>query len=55
MLDEIILKAKKGYVYTNGEIFVKTVELPNNSTVKTWHQITEEEANIIQKEMEQEI
>lgn len=55
MANRIILKAMKGYVYTNGDTFVTTVELPHNANVDVWREIPEEEAIKIQQEMEKEI
>lgn len=46
------LIAKKGYVLTDGEAFVKIVDLAEGDGGEAWHEITEEEYQEILKEQE---
>ena len=41
------LTARSGYVYTNGEAYGKEIYLGLNDKPENWHEITEEEYQII--------
>ena len=45
-----VLKAREGYVYTNGTAFGVIVYLGKNDRIENWHEITEEEAERLQSE-----
>ena len=45
-----VLIAKEGYVYTNGETFASIIRLGKNDSAFNWHEITDEEAEVLQKE-----
>ena len=47
------LIAKDGYVLTNGEIFVKIVDLAEGTSGENWQEITDEEYQKILKEQEE--
>lgn len=47
---ERIIKASKGMVYTNGEVFANEVELAVSDLPDNWYEITVEEAEKIQNE-----
>ena len=42
--------ASEGHYYTNGETYVKTVELPLDADETVWYEITEEAYQIILEE-----
>jgi hypothetical protein len=44
-----VLKADEGFTLTNGEAFGKVVYLGKNDTKDNWHEITDEEAEEMQK------
>ena len=44
-----VLKAEEGYTLTNGEAFGKTIYLGINDSVENWHEITDKEAEELQK------
>lgn len=46
-MERIILKARSGYVLTNGEAYGKEIYLGSNDKPENWHEITEEEYNKI--------
>jgi len=48
----MVLKALKGMVYTNGEVFGNEIELAVSDSPDNWYQITVEEAEKIQREKE---
>lgn len=48
-----ILKAKKGFVYTNGSAYGHTIKLGGCDKVENWYEITEEEYKKIIKEQEE--
>lgn len=50
----MILKADKGYRYTNGISYGRMVEIPETANSADWWQITEEEYQEIKKR-EQEV
>ena len=47
------LKAKEGYVYTNGYAYGHTIKLGVCDSASNWQEITEEEYNEILKEQEE--
>ena len=47
-----ILKAKKGFVYTNGSAYGHTIKLGGCDKAENWHEITEAEYEEILKEQE---
>lgn len=48
-----ILKARKGYIYTDGITYGHTITLGTCDSAENWHEITEEEYNrIIEQETE---
>ena len=49
-MDDNILVAKEGYVYTNGETASNIIRLGINGNADNWHEITEEEYATIQEE-----
>ena len=49
------LKAKDGFIYTNGSAYGRTVKLGVNSRAEDWYEITEMEyEQILRKQEEQE-
>lgn len=50
----MVLKALKGMVYTNGEVFGNEIELAVSDSPDNWYEITEEEAEKIQEERNKE-
>ena len=46
------LIAKEGFIYTNGDVYAKIIDLAEGSDAKGWHEITEEEYQEILKEQE---
>jgi hypothetical protein len=44
-----VLISKEGYVYTNGETFANIIRLGKNDSVDNWHEITDEEAEVLQE------
>ena len=48
-----ILRASKGCVLTNGEVYCLSVGLGRADRVENWHEITEEEYQEILKEQEE--
>jgi hypothetical protein len=44
-----VLKAEEGKILTNGETFGKVVYLGINDSADNWHEITDEEAEEMQK------
>ena len=47
-----VLKANDGMILTDGEIYAKTVLLPEGRTADEFHEITESEYNEVLKELE---
>ena len=45
-----VLTARNGFVYTNGETFSNIIRLGKNDSADNWHEITEEEAERLQRE-----
>ena len=45
-----VLKAEEGYTLTNGEAFGKVVYLGINDSADNWHEITDEEAELLQEQ-----
>ena len=50
IINDNVLTANDGYVLTNGSAFGKTVYLGKNDSVDNWHEITEEEAKVLQEQ-----
>ena len=50
-LKQIILTADEGMCLTNGEIYGKTVVLPESADINEWYEITEAEAEVLQEEL----
>ena len=50
-MEKIILHAKEGMIFTNGEAYGKTVDLGVNDKVENWYEITEEEYQAAQAEV----
>lgn len=48
------LIAKEGYYYTNGTTIAKTVVMPESADPAAWREITEEEAQELQAEIERQ-
>ncbi len=46
-MERIILKAKDGYIYTNGTEYGKIIYLANGINPNDYYEITEEEYNAI--------
>ena len=46
-ITQIILKAEEGFYLTNGETYGKTIILPESADISLWHEITEEEYEVI--------
>ena len=53
-ITRIKLTAAEGMTLTNGETFGKEVYLGSGDKPENWHEITEAEADAIQKEKEEE-
>ena len=53
-MERIILNAKEGMIFTNGEAYGKTVDLGVNDKPENWYEITEEEYNKIMEDMSYE-
>ena len=51
-MERIVLKAKDGYVYTNGTDYGKIIYLANGTKAEDYHEITVEEYNKILEEQE---
>ena len=51
-MERTILKAKDGYVYTNGTDYGKIIYLANGVSADDYHEITEEEYNKILEEQD---
>lgn len=51
-MERIILKARDGYVYTNGTEYGKIIYLANGISAEDYHEITVEEYNKILEEQE---
>ena len=51
-MDNNVLIAREGYVYTNGETFASVIRLGINDSADNWHEITEEEAQVMMEEGE---
>lgn len=52
-MERIMLKARDGYIFTNGESYGRVIYLAIGDTGANWHEITEEEYNeILAKEAE---
>lgn len=49
----IILKADEGKTLTNGEVFGKVVYLGKNDSTDNWHEITDEDAQALQKTVDE--
>lgn len=49
IINDNVLKADEGMTLTNGEAFGKTIYLGINDSVENWHEITDEEAEELQK------
>ena len=45
-----VLKADEGMTLTNGEAFGKVVYLGKNDSADNWHEITDEEAELLQEQ-----
>ena len=46
--------AKEGYMYVNGDTLAKVICVPNESALSDWKLITQEEADKIVKEQEEQ-
>ena len=53
-MERIILKARDGYVYTDGTNYGKIIYLAVNVDPAIYHEITEEEYNTILQQQEQQ-
>lgn len=49
-----IIKASKGMVFTNGEVFAKEIELAVSDSPDNWYEITEAEYERIEEERKKE-
>ncbi len=49
---QTVLKAEDGKVLTNGADFGKVVYIGKNDSIDNWHEITDEEAQELQKQEE---
>lgn len=54
-IELIELKASNGMTLTNGEAYGKTIYLGINDSVDNWHEITDAEAEELQKVEEPEV
>lgn len=52
-MERTILKARQGYVYTNGVDFGKIIYLASGVSADSYYEITDEEYNKILEEQEQ--
>ena len=50
-MDNNVLTAREGYVYTNGETFASVVRLGINDSADNWHEITDEEYMALHENM----
>jgi hypothetical protein len=50
---EKLIKASKGMVYTNGEVFANEIELAVSDSPDNWYQISVEEMKKIENEREE--
>lgn len=48
-----ILRASKGYVLTNGEVYCPSVGLGRADRIENWYEISEEEYQAIMKKQEE--
>jgi hypothetical protein len=48
-----ILIANEGYLYTNGEVYAKIIDLAEGDTGENWYQISEAEYEEILKQQEE--
>ena len=53
-MERTILKARQGYVYTNGVDYGKIIYLANGVNADSYYEITDEEYNKILEEQENE-
>ena len=53
-MERIILKARDGYIYTDGTNYGKIIYLAINADPAIYHEITKEEYNLILQQQEQE-
>jgi hypothetical protein len=53
-MNRIVLEAKEGFIYTDGDIYGKIVFLAENINPNTFYEITEEEYLEILKKQEEE-
>ena len=51
-MDRTVLKAKQGYIYTNGIDYGKIIYLANGVNAEDYHEISEEEYNKILEEQD---
>lgn len=54
IVEHIVLTADEGMTLTNGETYGKTVYLAHNTSPDGWREITDSEAEALQKEKENE-
>ena len=54
-MERTILKARQGYVFTNGTDYGKIIYLANGVNPDDYHEITDEEYNKIIEEQEKDI
>lgn len=54
IVEQIVLTADEGMTLTNGETYGKKVFLAHNTTADNWREITDSEAEALQKEKENE-
>jgi hypothetical protein len=47
------LIAKDGFIYTNGEVYAKIVDLAEGDKTENWHEITESEYQEILRKQEE--
>jgi hypothetical protein len=53
-MDRTTLIAKQGFLFTNGEVYAKIVDLAENECPENWHEITETEYEEIRAKEQQE-
>lgn len=52
-ITQVVLKADEGFYLTNGDTCAKTVVLPESADTTVWEEITNEEYEEKQKEIEE--
>lgn len=54
-MERIVLTAREGYIYTDGENYGKTIYLAIGASADNWYEITEEEYNGILARQEENV